>query len=137
MDNNDLHEYSLNDVLYSKKILAAKRHGGKSTNYSATYGAGGDTIARTAGVTPKVGKLLHKAYWDRNWSLKAIAEECVVKQWNGVKWLWNPVANMWYYLKKDKDRFSTLNQGTGTYCFDMWVKEIMIKRPQLTGDFHK
>jgi hypothetical protein len=136
MDNKDLSSYELNGTTYCKKVLARKRHGGKGTNYSATYGAGGATIARTAGVPEEVGHKLHKAYWDRNWSLKAIAEECLVKQSNGLKWLWNPVACMWYYLKKDKDRFSTLNQGTGTYCFDMWVKEVMDRRPQLTGTFH-
>ena len=43
---------------------------------------------------------------------------------------------MWYSLRFDKDRFSTLNQGTGAYCFDTWVKYILSKRPQLTGQFH-
>lgn len=43
---------------------------------------------------------------------------------------------MWYYLKAEKDRFSTLNQGTGTFCFDLWVKFILEARPQLTADFH-
>lgn len=121
---------------YSKKKLSEKRHAGKGTNYAATYLAGAGTIARTANVPLKTGRLLHKAYWKRNWSLKAIAEGCTVKQSRGLNWLWNPVAQMWYWLKKDKDRFSTLNQGTGTYCFDMWIKEIVSKRKQLTGQSH-
>lgn len=122
--------------LYVKSELSQKRHKGKSTNYSATYLAGPPTIARSAGVPESEGKVLHKAYWDRNWALKAIADECTVKQSRGIKWLWNPVANMWYYLKAEKDRFSTLNQGTGTFCFDLWVKFILEARPQLTADFH-
>ena len=137
MDTKDLKEVLGKDgTKYVKKFLAGKRHGGKQTNYGATYGASGATIARSAGFPEKVGIKLHKAYWARNWSLKKIAEECLVKTSRGLKWLWNPVANLWYYLKADKDRFSTLNQGTGTYIFDMWLKEVMKKREQLTGCFH-
>ncbi len=112
------------------------RHGGKSTNYAATYGAKGPTIARSAGVSEEVGDQLYEAYWKRNWALTAIADECVVKNSRGMKWLWNPVAKLWLYLKVDKDRFSTLNQSTGTYCFDRWVYYILERRPQLTGQFH-
>jgi hypothetical protein len=116
--------------------LALVRHAGKGTNYAATYGATGPTIARSAGVAPEVGDTLHAAYWDRNWSLTAIADECVVKTSRGHKWLWNPVAKMWFWLKAEKDRFSTLNQSTGTYAFDRWVFYILEQREQLTADFH-
>ncbi len=116
--------------------LAHIRHGGKSTNYAATYGARGPTIARSAGVSEEVGDQLFEAYWKRNWSLTAIADECIVKNSRGMKWLWNPVAKIWLFLKADKDRFSTLNQSTGTYCFDRWVHHIISRRPQLTAQFH-
>tara|TARA_R110000851_G_scaffold87633_3_gene190986 strand:- start:462 stop:2405 length:1944 start_codon:yes stop_codon:yes gene_type:complete len=116
--------------------LALIRHGGKSTNYSATYGAKGPTIARAAGVSEETGDILHLAYWERNWSLNAIADGCTVKNSRGMKWLWNPVANMWFWLKADKDRFSTLNQSTGTFAFDRWVFYILEQRRQLTGQFH-
>ena len=115
---------------------ALVRHGGKSCNYAATYGAAGATIARAAGVEEFVGNQLHAAYWSRNWSLKAIADEQLVKKSRGLSWLWNPVAKMWIWLKNEKDRFSTLNQSTGTYCFDRWVWYILSKRPQITGQFH-
>ena len=36
-------------------------------------------------------------------------------------WLKNPVSGFWYQLRAEKDRFSTLNQGTGVYCFDTWL----------------
>tara|TARA_R110000796_G_scaffold44892_3_gene109091 strand:+ start:659 stop:2596 length:1938 start_codon:yes stop_codon:yes gene_type:complete len=116
--------------------ISSVRHAGKGTNYAATYGATGPTIARSAGVDESTGDLLHKAYWDRNWSLTAIAEECIVKNSRGMKWLWNPVAEMWFFLKAEKDRFSTLNQGTGTYAFDRWVFHILEQRNQLTAQFH-
>lgn len=116
--------------------LSKVRHAGKGTNYAATYGARGPTIARSAGVEEEVGDQLYEAYWSRNWALTAIADECIVKNSRGMKWLWNPVAKLWLFLKADKDRFSTLNQSTGTYCFDRWVHFIIGRRPQLTGQFH-
>lgn len=112
------------------------RHAGKSTNYAATYGAGGPAIARAAGVPEVIGNKLHEAYWKRNWSLNAIADSCIVKSSRGEKWLWNPVAKIWMWLKNEKDRFSTLNQSTGTYCFDRWLFHIIKMRPQLTAQFH-
>lgn len=116
--------------------LSNIRHPGKSTNYAATYGARGPTIARSAGCSEEEGEVLFDAYWERNWSIAAIAEECIVKNSRGMKWLWNPVAKIWLFLKAEKDRFSTLNQGTGTYCFDRWVYYILERRPQLTAQFH-
>jgi hypothetical protein len=116
--------------------LGLIRHAGKSTNYAATYGATGPTIARSAGVSEEVGDQLYQAYWERNWSLTAIADECEVKKSRGMKWLWNPVAKIWIWLKAEKDRFSSLNQSTGTYAFDRWVHHILEQRPQLTGQFH-
>jgi len=118
------------------KRIGMIRHSGKSTNYAATYGAQGETIARAAGVDVRTGEKLCDAYWKVNWSLKAIADACIVKQSRGMKWLWNPVAKMWFFLKNEKDRFSTLNQSTGTYCFDRWLFHTLEKRPQLTAQFH-
>ena len=59
-----------------------------------------------------------------------------IRDSNGTKWLYNPVSGFWYSLRYDKDRFSTLNQGTGVYCFDTWIKHVMSVRPQLTAQFH-
>jgi len=113
-----------------------KRYGGKQTNYAATYGAQPETIAAAAGVALELGTQLFEGYWLRNWSIKAIADEQIVVNSRGMKWLWNPVAKIWYYLKAEKDRFSTLNQGTATYCFDRWLWYILQERPQLTAQFH-
>lgn len=108
----------------------------KAVNYSCVYGAGGPKVAITAGVPERKGYELVEAYWKRNWSVRAIAEEQVVKTCNGSKWLYNPVSKLWYSLRAEKDRFSTLNQGTGVFCFDTWIKNIRKKRPQLTGQMH-
>ena len=121
---------------HTHKALALVRHAGKGTNYAATYGATGPTIARAAGVATEVGEQLFEAYWQRNWSLTAIADECIVKNSRGLKWLWNPIAKIWMYLKAEKDRFSTLNQSSGTYAFDRWIYHILEQRDQLTAQFH-
>ena len=112
------------------------RHKAKTANYASTYGAGAATIARQAGMSEKEARKLHKAYWERNWSVKAIAEESVVKVVKGKTWLYNPVSKFWYFLKADKDKFSTLNQGTGTFLFDMWVKELKKGGVRILGQFH-
>lgn len=108
----------------------------KSVNYACVYGAGGPRVAITAGVPERKGYELVEAYWKRNWSVKAIADAQKVKTCNGSKWLFNPVSKLWYSLRHEKDRFSTLNQGTGVYCFDTWVKNVRKNGPPLIGQFH-
>ena len=119
-----------------KTALGLVRHGGKQTNYAAQYGAQAPTVARSAGVSLELGEVLVDAYWERNWSVKVIADEQVVIKSRGLKWLWNPVMKMYVYLKAEKDRFSTLNQSTATYCFDRWLFHVLEKREQLTAQFH-
>ncbi len=65
----------------AKKVGAARKKG-KATNYSATYGAGGATIARAAGVSEYEGDNLHKAYWKLNWSIPAVADSLEVSSDN-------------------------------------------------------
>ncbi len=108
----------------------------KVTNYSATYGVGPPKLARELKCSVADAKNLLEGYWRRNWAVRKIAEDCIVKVVNGQKWLFNPVSKFWYSLRNEKDRFSTLNQGTGVYCFDCWIKECLKRRPQLTAQFH-
>ena len=51
-------------------------------------------------------------------------------------WLFNPVSKFWYTLRNERDVFSTLNQGTGVYCFDTWLGFVLKQIPQLTAQFH-
>jgi hypothetical protein len=108
----------------------------KATNYAAVYGSGAATLARTAGVSvPKATQLL-EVYWRRNESVRRIAEDCYVKVCMKTKWLYNPVSGFWMSLRHDKDRFSTLNQSTGVYAFDTWIKHVRSRRSQLTAQMH-
>jgi hypothetical protein len=108
----------------------------KVVNYSAIYGVGAPKLSRQLRISVADAKALLDAYWKRNWAVKELVKPLPVKTVYGQMWLYNPVSKFWYSLRFDKDKFSTLNQGTATYCFDRWVMEIRKKRPQLTAQFH-
>lgn len=104
------------------KGISEVRGKGKGTNYSCQYGAGAATVARTAGVSLSVGKSLVKAYKKVNWSIEKIAASQKVKKTSFGDFQLNPFNGIWYSLKTEKDRFSTLVQGTGAYVLDIWLK---------------
>lgn len=130
---------SVNDVNNHKSGLedhGGKRKLGKAANYACVYGAGGATVARSAGISESEGTRLVEAYWKRNWSVEAIAAAQLTKTCRRQKWLYNPVSRLWYSLRAEKDRFSTLNQGTGVWCFDTWVGYQRQKGIPIIGQFH-
>ena len=112
------------------------RYNFKGGNYALQYGAGIKTLSKQLSITMKEAKVISEAYWERNWSVKAISDSMVTKEVEGSTWQFNPVSKLWYSLRSDKDKFSTLCQGTGTYLFDMWVGFILKEREQLTANFH-
>ncbi len=123
--------------------VVAARAIGKSTNYAAVYGSGAETLARTSGMSVAQARTSLEGYWKLNWSVKAIADEqCVVKDTLGKMWLVNPVNGFAYSLRGEKDRFSTLCQGTGSYFFDLWVDEVLDRMQErfgvkrLSAEFH-
>jgi hypothetical protein len=116
--------------------ISDTRHLYKGGNYACTYGSGARGLARQLGINIKSAGKIHKAYWKRNWSIKSVSKDVETKLVQGKLWLWNPVSELWYSLRNEKDIFSTLNQGTGVYCFDLWVYYVQKERKQLTAQFH-
>lgn len=108
----------------------------KNGNYACQYGAHPPKLTKTCGINLKQATNLFNAYWKLNWSVKAVAEEQHTKTVQGKMWLKNPLNGFYYTLRKKNDIFSTLIQGTASFVFDMWLKNILDKRPQLTGQFH-
>ena len=94
---------------------------GKGAGYSLQYGAGVETVARSCKVSEKVARKLHKGYHKLNWSVDKIAGMMVTKKTSQGMWQINPVNKFWYSLRNDKDKFSTLVQGTAAYVFDIWL----------------
>jgi hypothetical protein len=120
----------------AEQDFSQERHLYKTANYSCTYGAGGKKLSLTLDIPESEGHAIVKAYRDKNWAINAIAEDCLTKQSLGTMWLWNPVSRFWYSLRHKKDRFSTLNQGTGVYCFDIWIANFRKQGIKLTGQMH-
>ena len=118
------------------KEYGAERDIGKEANYSALYGVQSLTLSRTTGASQRDSQAVLDAFWARNWAVTAVAAAQTLRTVNGQKWLYNPVSKFWYCLRAEKDIFSTLNQGTGVYCFDTWVKHIKRRRKQMTGQYH-
>lgn len=123
--------------------VSAKRALGKTVNYACVYGAGAAKIALTAGISVEEAQEALDGYWALNWSVEAIAKEQVVVECErGHKWLINPINGFLYNIRAEKDIFSTLAQGTGSYLFDMWVDAILTQMEEkwgvksLTATFH-
>ena len=128
-------EDTVNDKDRFKKIKKVRKKF-KPVNYSAVYGVGVPKLSRTTGMSPAEAKVLLEAYWDRNWAVKQFAKDQKVKTVAGQMWVLNPVNGFWYTLRYEKDIFSTLNQGTGAYCFDQWVAHYLTRSPNILGQFH-
>lgn len=119
-----------------KEDYSEVRKNAKVVNFAGVYGAGPPKIAQTSGMTLREARTLHKIYWKRNKSVKQIEKSCKVKTIGEQMWLFNPVSNFWYSLRFMKDRFSTLNQGTGVYCFDLWVREVRSNGVKIMLQYH-
>lgn len=107
------------------KALSKVRSAGKGANYSLQFGAGALTVSRAANVPMKVANRLVEAYRGRNWSIESIAKEQKDKRTSYGRFQLNPFNGIWYNLKNDKDKFSTLVQGTGSYVFDLWMLNLL------------
>ncbi len=101
--------------------IKAIRNKAKIVNFSATYKIGVEALARNSNMETKEARILLNIYWERNKAIRAIEDSLRVKDVQGKRWLFNPISRMWYSLRSDKDRFSTLNQGSAVYVFDIWV----------------
>lgn len=139
MTAEDIQEYRDHGPRFNELFVI--RHGAKTTNYSCTYGAYPPKIAKDGKMSLEDATSLWETYWERNKAIKTVAEETVVKEivFDGEKskWLWNPVSRIWYSLRFEKDKFSTLNQGTGAYCFDTWLGFVFREGiDHILGQFH-
>lgn len=108
----------------------------KTGNYAAQYGAYPPRLSKSCGISMAEAQELFDAYWNLNWAVKKAAEQQRVIEVDGELWLQNPINKFFYSLRSQNDRFSTLVQGTASYVFDMWVKNILEEREQLTAQFH-
>lgn len=130
------------------KRISKIRGIGKGGNYSCQYGAGAKTVARATKTSMDVAKMIVEGYREMNWSIDVIAKNTFVKRTSFGDFQLNPLNKMFYPLKTDKDRFSTLIQGSGSYVLDLWLMFIEKRldmaveagavkfRPMLIGQMH-
>ena len=125
------------------EIVKSKRAVGKTVNYASVYKAGAAKIAITAKISKEEAEIALEGYWKLNWAVLEIEkEQVIIEDSCGAKWLINPINGHCYSLRSEKDIFSTLAQGTGSFFFDMWVDNILEGqyekwgRKTLTGSFH-
>lgn len=102
----------------------AIRQKAKTVNFSATYKVGAETLSRNSGLKLKEAKKILEIYWKRNKAILDVENSLPVKEVQGQKWLLNPISKFWYSLRADKDKFSTLNQSSAVFTFDLWLKYI-------------
>jgi len=112
------------------------RQKAKTANFALTYKCGIPTLMRQTGLKEKQAKALSNAYWKRNKAILDVEESLKIKETFGQKWLQNPVSKFWYSLRTDKDKFSTLNQGTAVYCFDRWLYYIRNQGIKINFQIH-
>lgn len=102
------------------KLIMDKRTKFKTINYACLYGASAKTISKASGYAVEKSKEIVDAYARRNWAVNSVAESLEIKKVGGKKWLFNPTTMLWYPLRNEKDKFSTLNQSTGAFFFDIF-----------------
>ena len=118
------------------KKISKPRGIAKRGNFACTYGAGPAKISESCKIAFEVAKTVHTAYWERNWAIKQMAADTPHKTLGGQMWVYNPVSKFWYSLRYEKDKFSTVNQSTGAYCFDTWTRNVRNKGIRISAQFH-
>lgn len=109
------------------KRLNAIRKNAKTVNFGGVYGIGAPKLATQLKISLEDAEKMHTGYWKRNHAVKKVAKNCKTKMVRGQKWLFNPVSKLWMFLKEDKDKFSTLNQSSGVFVFDTWMKYVRLR----------
>lgn len=116
--------------LTAEQVLAHKekrenyteeRYKGKQVNFSATYKVGAKTLSRNGNMPIKEAEKLLEVFWKRNWAILEVEKHVVRKKVRNIDYLQNPLNGFWYVLRNEKDIFSTLNQGSAVWVFDLWL----------------
>ena len=108
----------------------------KPVNYASVYGVQAKRLSDDNDMSIGEAQKLIDAYWERNHAVLKAVEQLKVRVVDKEMWLLNPVSNFYYSLRFEKDKFSTLNQGTGVFCFDTWVAFCRSLGVKICGQFH-
>ena len=119
------------------KRLDDMRAPAKTTNYSSTYKVGVTKLARETGMTQKEAQRFLDAFWKLNWAILKLEKDQYVKTLkDGSYWMKNPVSGFYHSLRSERDKFSTLNQSTGDYIFNLWVLHMRRMGVKISLNYH-
>lgn len=140
---DDAHQLNLE----GKKVFAKLdgiRDIAKTVNFSSLYGVGAVTMSRSTGMSEERCQKLIDTYWMRNWAVNKFAQNCTTKKIKFInakgekedaEYIQNPINGYWYFLKAEKDRFSTVNQSSGQYILDIYIM-LVRERYQVLFQYH-
>lgn len=97
------------------------RQKGKVVNFSAVYGVKKETLSRNSKLSLEDAQKLLDIYWQRNHAVQKFADSLPVKTLYNKLWIKNPISGFYHNLRALKDKFSTVNQSSAVFCFDIWV----------------
>lgn len=104
--------------------LKLARHKAKQTNYSCLYGVQAETLSLQLGITKSEAQKLIDSYWLVNFAVKEVTKTFTIKKVNDEMWIQNPLSKFWHNLRQKRNAFSTVNQSSATYCFNIWIYNI-------------
>jgi hypothetical protein len=131
-----LTEQQAQDHKDKKEDYSSIRSSYKVVNYSATYGIGATKLSENLGCSMKEAQKLIEDFWGKNWAVRRFAEDQKTVKYGNEEWIINPLNGFRYWLKSEKDRFSTLNQGGATYIFDLWLYKVHEKGVDIGLQYH-
>lgn len=108
----------------------------KTINYSCLYNVGADTLSKSIGSTLYFANKLRDSYWKRNYAVKEKVESAPVKSYLGTNWIYNNIIDVWFETRHDYTKFSSLNQGLGSFIFYSWVNECRNNGIKITLNMH-
>lgn len=124
-----------NEKTEKYKEIHKKRSIAKTAGFGLLYGAYPPKISESTKLPIKEAENLFNAYWEMNKSVKQAAEDFKRKRVNNQDWVYNPVSGFWLSLRNEKDIFNLINQETGSYIFDLFLKEVS-KKIKVNFQYH-
>lgn len=112
------------------------RHQAKTVNYSALYGISSGKLSKELKITQASAQKILDAYWEKNYAVRVRSESAPIKEHLDTRWIYNDIVGVWFELRSDKDKFSSLNQGMGSIIFYNWVREIRRNGVKITLNMH-
>lgn len=145
-----LENSSINKENWGKEYKRIKkiRKLAKITNFSSVYGVGATKLSKTLEISIPKAKNILKAYWERNHAVIKFTEKELKPTLLKIRektpsgktvteiWVRSPLNGFYYTARSEKDLFSAITQGTGSYLFDQWNKNMIDEYPKLMAGFH-